>query len=49
MEGGKAILAFRALVKSGRFDAAWTAILDHIKETPAENDNRFPKSHKAAA
>ena len=49
MEGGKAVLAFRALVKSGRFDAAWTAILDHHKQTPAENDNRFPNSHKAAA
>ena len=49
MEGGKAILAFRALVKSGRFDAAWTAILDHHKQTPAENDNRFPQSYKAAA
>ena len=49
MEGGKAILAFRALVKSGCFDAAWTVILDHLKERPAESDNRFPKSHKAAA
>ena len=49
MEGGKAILAFRALVKSDRFDAAWTAILDHHKQSPAENDNRFPQSYKAAA
>ena len=49
MEGGKAILAFRALVKSGRFDAAWNAILDHREEGPAENDNRFPQSYKAAA
>ena len=50
MQGGEAILAaFRALVKSGRFDDDWTAILDHRKERPAENDNRFPKSNKAAA
>ena len=37
MEGGKVILAFRALVKSGCFDAAWTVILDHLKERPAES------------
>ena len=37
MEGGKAILAFRALVKSERFDAARTAILDHHKQTGAHS------------
>ncbi len=34
MERGKAILAFRAFVKSGRFDTAWTAMLDHPMKGP---------------
>ena len=49
MDGGKAILAFRALVKSQRFDAAWSAILRHLDAQRAANDNRPSDSRKQAA
>ena len=49
MEGGKAILAFRVLAKSNRFDAAWIAIRHHIKAKFATNDNRPHRSLKQAA
>ena len=48
-EGGKAILAFRALVKSERFDAAWSAIRRHLDAQRIANDNRPPILHKKAA
>ena len=49
MEGGKSILAFRALAKSNRFDAAWIAIRHHFKAKLATNDNRPHHSLKQAA
>lgn len=49
MGGGKSILAFRALVKSDRFDAAWIAIRQHIKAKFAANDNRPHDLLKQAA
>ena len=49
MDGGKAILAFRALVKSQRFDAAWRAILRYLDVLRIANDNRPSNLHKEAA
>ena len=49
MEGGKSILAFRALARSDRFDAAWIAIRNHIKANSADNDNRPHHLLKQAA
>ena len=47
--GGKAILAFRALARSDRFDPAWIAIRQHIKARQAANDNRPVHLLKQAA
>ena len=41
MEGGQAIMTFRALILSGRFDRAWTAL--------AANDNANPTRQVLAA
>ncbi|MCY3873716.1 MAG: hypothetical protein OXF88_05430 [Rhodobacteraceae bacterium] len=41
MEGGQAIMTFRALILSGRFDRAWTA--------RAANDNANPTRQVLAA
>ena len=49
MDGGKAILAFRALVKSQRFDAAWSAILRHLDTLRVQNDNRPSHLQRKAA
>ena len=49
MDGGKAILAFRALAKSQRFDAAWSAILRHLDTLRSANDNRHSNLRKQAA
>ena len=49
VDGGKAILAFRALVKSGRFDTAWRELKRHIKNPLAANDNRWTDLMKQAA
>ena len=49
MDGGRAILAFRALVKSQRFDAAWSAILRHLDAQRTANDNRPSNLRKQAA
>lgn len=48
MQGGKAILAIRALVKSRRFDAAWGEIVAHVKARNADNDNPSPAQLMAA-
>ncbi len=48
VEGGKASLAFRALVTSGRFDTAWRALKRHIKNPLAANDNRWTDLMKQA-
>ena len=49
MDGGKSILAFRAIARSDRFDAAWIAIRQHIKAKRAANDNRPHHLLKRAA
>ncbi len=49
MEGGKAILAFRAIVRSERFDAARSAILRHLNAQRIANDNRPTHLLKQAA
>ena len=41
MEGGQAIMTFRALILSGRFDRAWIAL--------AANDNAKPSRQFLAA
>ncbi|MDE2759865.1 MAG: hypothetical protein OXH90_06140 [Paracoccaceae bacterium] len=40
MEGGQAILTFRSLVKSKRFDSAWERIMVEIDRRKPDNDNR---------
>ena len=40
--GGQAVLTFRALIKSGRFERAWKAIIG-ATDTPA-NDNISPRA-----
>ena len=45
-EGGQGVLTFRALIKSGRFDKAWTAMAPRLnrggrwKPPKCANDNR---------
>jgi hypothetical protein len=54
-DGGQGILTFRALLKSGRFDKAWTAIVPRLKRcgqwAPPEpaNDNRLVAQAALAA
>ncbi len=36
--GGQAVLSFRALIKSGRFERAWEALVSAVN--PPANDNR---------
>ena len=38
--GGQAVLTFRSLVKSGRFDSAWDRIMGARGRNGAANDNR---------
>ncbi len=40
--GGQAVLTFRALIKSGRFERAWKALIS-ATDTPA-NDNISPRA-----
>lgn len=40
MEGGQAVLTFRSLVKSKRFDRAWEMIVVAIDRKVPDNDNR---------
>lgn len=40
MEGGQAVLTFRSLVKSNRFDSAWDRIMVAIDKGEPDNDNR---------
>ena len=40
MEGGQAVLTFRSLVKSKRFDSAWERIMVEIDRRKPDNDNR---------
>ncbi len=40
IHGGQAVLTVRALIKSGRFDRAWNALMGKA-DTPA-NDNNCP-------
>ena len=49
MDRGKAILALRALVKSQRFDAAWSEILRHLDALRVENDNQLSHLQRKAA
>ncbi len=39
MEGGRAVLRFRSLVKSNRFDQAWKWIVKEIDNRNLDNDN----------
>ncbi len=39
IRGGQAVLTFRALIKSGRFESAWEAMFTAAHSTPAANDN----------
>ena len=39
MEGGQAVLTFRSLVKSNRFDQAWDWIIKEIDNRSPDNDN----------
>ena len=39
MAGGQAVLSFRSLVKSNRFDQAWSWILKEINNRNPDNDN----------
>ena len=41
--GGQAVLTFRALIKSGRFERAWKASMISATDTPA-NDNISPRA-----
>ena len=47
MAGGQAVLTFRALHKSGRFDLAWEILLRRF--APPANDNRPRESLDLAA
>lgn len=40
MDGGQAVLTFRSLVKSKRFDSAWEMIMVEIDRRKPDNDNR---------
>ena len=42
-EGGQAILTFRALDQSGRFDAPWECLMDHRKGQLEANDRPCEK------
>ena len=45
--GGQAVLSFRALIKSGRFDRAWAALIG--ARATALNDNISPGAVMAIA
>ena len=49
MEGGQAVLTFRSLVKSNRFDRAWEMIMGAIDEREPDNDNRESHGRAKAA
>ncbi len=49
MEGGQAVLSFRSLVKSNRFDQAWKWILKEIHNRNPDNDNWKQYYEKKAA
>ena len=46
IEGGQAILTLRALIKSGRFDRAWSTM---IGAPQPSNDNQMPRNLAIAA
>ncbi|MDE0254578.1 MAG: hypothetical protein OYG32_07260 [Rhodospirillaceae bacterium] len=48
IHGGQAVLAVRALIKSGRFDRAWDALMREA-DTPANANNRTVKPPAAAS
>ncbi len=45
-DGGQGVLTFRSLLKSGRFDRAWAALIPHLSRSgsfqppPCANENR---------
>lgn len=47
--GGQAVLTFRSLVKSGRFDCAWDRIMQARGNNGTANDNRDPIHQPLAA
>ena len=49
LEGGQAILTFRSLVKSNRFDAAWDRFMKTLRHAGSTNDNRKRGNHALAA
>ena len=49
LEGGQAILTFRSLVKSNRFDAAWDRLMETLGPAGSANDNRKCSNHALAA
>ncbi len=46
--GGQAVLTVRALIKSGRFDRAWNALMSDA-DTPANENKRTGNQHSRAA
>ncbi len=46
--GGQAVLTVRALIKSGRFDRAWNALMSD-DDTPANENNRTGNQQSRAA
>ena len=49
MDGGQAVLSFRSLRKSNRFDQAWSWIMMEIDNRDPDNDNWKQYYEKKAA